>query len=60
MIGHTQAVTVYLLPYKKKRALDIAKKTLHYFFDHEKDLERKKLIKAVTDIFDIEDRKSVV
>jgi superfamily II DNA or RNA helicase len=51
---------IELLPYKKKRALDIAKKALHYFFDREKDLERKKLIKAVTDIFDIENSSDYI
>lgn len=51
---------IELLPYKKKRALDIAKKTLQYYFDREKNLERKKLIKAVTDIFNIENSSDYI
>lgn len=51
---------IELLPYKKKRALDIAKKTLDYFFTHEKKLERKKLIKDVLEIFNIDNASDYI
>lgn len=45
---------IELLPFKKKRALQIARKTLDYYFQKEKVIETKKLIKAVQQIFDID------
>lgn len=49
-----------LLPHKKKRALDIAKRTLNHYFDREKDLETKKLIKSVTEIFNIDNSSDYI
>jgi len=49
-----------LLPYKKKRALSIAKATLNYFFEKEKNLDKKRLIKLVSDIFNIDNSSDYI
>lgn len=49
-----------LLPFKKKRALYVAKNTLNYFFDRENNLDKKRLIKAVTEIFNIENSSDFI
>lgn len=49
-----------LLPFKKKRALSIARKTLEYHFDKEKTLDVKRLIKSVMQIFDIDNSSDYI
>jgi len=51
---------IELLPFKKQRALAIAKKTLEYHFKKEKDIEIKKLIKAVQQIFDTDNSSDYI
>ncbi len=51
---------VELLPFKKQRALSIARKTLDYHFKKEKAIEVKKLIKAVQQIFDTDNSSDYI
>jgi len=51
---------IELLPYKKKRVLKIAQNSLKYFFKNEKDIEKKRLIKSVLDIFNIDNSSDYI